>query len=133
MQLYCKWISISAALIIWIIKLWIRPFHLLNDGLQFFWGIAPNLIGSFVIPFVIYWFFTGKKFYLTYLVRYYLINNLKVICISGFLLLIINEYLQIIPIFGRTFDYYDIFFSAMGLSISYIVFGKLLYKYEVAV
>jgi hypothetical protein len=51
--------------------------------------------------------------------------NLRSVCLLGFGLLIFNEYLQMIPIFGRTFDYFDILFSAMGLMLSYFVFGKL--------
>ncbi len=133
MKLYCKWVVISGALLIWTIKLAIRPYHLLDDQLKFFWGIAPNLIGSFVIPFAVYWFFTGKRFFVTHVVRFYLINDLKMVCISFFLLLVLNEYLQLIPVFGRTFDYFDILFSAVGLCFSTFVFGKLIRKYEFSI
>jgi len=45
--------------------------------------------------------------------------------VTVFGMLVVNEYLQLIPIFGRTFDYFDIIFSAIGLSASYFVFGKI--------
>jgi hypothetical protein len=46
----------------------------------------------------------------------------------GFGMLIVNEYLQLIPFFGRTFDYNDIIFSLVGLMVSHFVFGKLQQK-----
>jgi hypothetical protein len=51
----------------------------------------------------------------------------------GFAMLVTNEYLQQVPFFGRTFDYFDILFSAIGLMASYFVFGKIysrfIYRY----
>jgi hypothetical protein len=43
-------------------------------------------------------------------------------------MLVINEYLQQIPFFGRTFDISDILFSALGLLVSYFVFSGLLFR-----
>jgi glycopeptide antibiotics resistance protein len=48
----------------------------------------------------------------------------------GFGMLVINEYLQLIAVFGRTFDYFDIFFSFAGLSLSYFVYGRLMRKMQ---
>ena len=81
--------------------------------------LAPNLIGTFLLPFGAYWFFK----------KYFLMRNsdeVKLTCIAGLILVIINEYLQLIPIFGRTFDYLDIFASFIGISIGYAVFVKLM-------
>jgi len=33
--------------------------------------------------------------------------------------------MQLIPVFGRTFDYNDILFSSVGLVASYFVFNKI--------
>jgi hypothetical protein len=49
----------------------------------------------------------------------------------GLGMLIINEYLQLIPIFGRTFDVYDIIFSMVGLLTSYFAFSKVQQRYAV--
>jgi len=49
-------------------------------------------------------------------------------CCFGLLLVIINEYLQLIPVFGRTFDYLDILASVAGAFIGYFVFARLMVK-----
>jgi glycopeptide antibiotics resistance protein len=116
---YSRIVVISGTLLIWLIKFLIRPFDLYADWLTPVVGFAPNLIGSFLLPFGAYWLF--KKYFL-------LRNNydLKITCAFGLLLVIINEYLQLIPVFGRTFDYLDIFASFLGTSIGYIVFARLM-------
>jgi len=43
----------------------------------------------------------------------------------GFGMLVVNEYMQLFPIFGRTFDYNDILFSSVGLIASYFAFNKI--------
>lgn len=50
----------------------------------------------------------------------------------GFGMLVVNEYLQRISVFGRTFDYNDILFSSVGLITAYFVFGKMQRKHLVA-
>jgi glycopeptide antibiotics resistance protein len=116
---YSRIVVISGTLIIWLIKFLIRPFDLYADWLTPFIGFAPNLIGTILLPFGAYWLF--KKYFL-------LRNNfdLKITCAVGLLLVIINEYLQLIPVFGRTFDYLDIFASFLGTSIGYIIFARLM-------
>lgn len=124
---------IAGALIIWSVKFGIRPFYHFPQPVGFFLGIAPNLLGSFLIPFAACWFFSGKFFLLARIFRIHSVNDLKMVCMMGFGMLVLNEYLQLIPFFGRTFDYYDIFFSFAGLLLSYFVFSKMhtrmLYRY----
>jgi hypothetical protein len=120
-----KWIVIVGTLIIWLIKFGIRPIYDLGQPMNFFLGIAPNLIGSFLIPFGACWFFSGREFLIARIFRIQSLADLRLVCLMGFGMLVINEYLQLIPIFGRTFDYFDIIFSAIGLSASYFVFGKI--------
>lgn len=119
-----KWIVIVGTLIIWLIKFGIRPNYDLGQPMNFFLGIAPNLIGSFLIPFGACWFFSGREFLIARIFRIQSLADLRLVCLIGFGMLVINEYLQLIPIFGRTFDYFDIIFSVIGLSASYFVFGK---------
>lgn len=49
----------------------------------------------------------------------------------GFGMLVVNEYMQLVPLFGRTFDYNDILFFSVGLAVSYFVFGKIQQYYRV--
>ncbi len=125
----CKWVVICGALLIWTIKLIIRPLEIWHDA-NFFWGIAPNLIGSFLLPFGAYWLFSGKDFLLARLFRIRSVYDLRIFCLVGLGMLIINEYLQLLPVFGRTFDIFDMVFSFAGLMVAYFTFGRLQLKYE---
>jgi VanZ like family len=124
----------AGTLLIWTIKYGLRPNIVFPELITFFLGIAPNFLGSFLLPFAACWFFGGKERYLS---RFFRIRNqaeLKQFCLLGFLLLLINEYLQLIPVFGRTFDYFDILFSMAGLGLGYLVFSrKLQLDYTVSV
>ncbi|HEU4576061.1 MAG TPA: hypothetical protein VFS36_13745 [Chitinophagaceae bacterium] len=120
------WCLITGTLIIWTIKFIIRPFHLYDHSFQLLLGVAPNLLGAFLIPFGACWFSSKEKIRFSKFFRVTSLTDLRLLCLVGFVLLVINEYLQLIPVFHRTFDYLDILFSAVGLTVSYIVFGKLL-------
>ncbi len=125
----CKWVVICGTLLIWAIKLIIRPLQIWQDA-SFFWGIAPNLIGSFLLPFGAYWFFSGKDFLVARFFRIRSAYDLRIFCLLGLGMLIINEYLQLLPVFGRTFDIYDMLFSFTGLLAAYFTFSRLQFKYE---
>jgi hypothetical protein len=120
-----KWIIITGTLLIWMIKFLIRPLHLFDDPARFFLNIAPNLFGSFLIPFGAYWFFSGRNFMIARMFRIASPYDLRLVCLMGFGMVVVNEYLQLIPFFGRTFDYNDILFSSVGLMASYFVFVKI--------
>jgi len=118
-----KWTVITGTLVIWLIKFGIRPYYDLGQPMNFFLGVAPNLLGSFLIPFGAYWIFTGRGFLLARIFKIHSIPDLRNVCLLGFAMVSVNEYLQLIPFFGRTFDHFDIIFSVIGLSASYFVFG----------
>jgi len=120
-----KRLLIIGTLTIWTIKFIVRPLHLFDDPALFFLNIAPNLLGSFLIPFGAYWFFSGKNFWLARVFKISCAYDLRLVCLLGFGMLVVNEYLQLIPFFGRTFDPNDIYFSSVGLFVSYFVFGWL--------
>ncbi len=120
-----KWVVITGALIIWTIKLVIRPIQPGGEATQYFLNVAPNLLGSFLIPFGACWFFSGRNFLVARIFKLECQYDLRLVCLMGFGMLVVNEYLQLIPYFGRTFDYNDILFSSVGLIISCIVFGKI--------
>ena len=116
---------IVGTLVVWLIKFGLRPYFEFGQPTNFFLGIAPNLVGSFLIPFAAHWFFSGRDFFVAKIFSINSLADLRNVCLLGFVMLVINEYLQLIPLFGRTFDYFDIAFSAIGLSASYLVFGRI--------
>lgn len=117
---------IIGTLMIWTIKYIIRPNCRGDEDLLFILGIAPNLLGSFLVPFGACWFFQGKDNIVARFFQVRSIPELRNVCVIGFILLVINEYLQKIRFFGRTFDYYDIIFSMIGLLVAYLVFSRKL-------
>lgn len=121
---WSKWLVVSGTLIIWLIKFIIRPYIHIPALLKPLSGISPNLIGAFLLPFGARWLF-NKYFVLRTLWQ------LKITCLFGLALVVMNEYLQMIPLFGRTFDYMDILASAAGVSIGYAAFARLMVKYSV--
>jgi hypothetical protein len=126
-----KWFIIIGTLIIWAIKFIIRPLQLFDDPTRFFLNIAPNLLGSFLIPFGAYWFFCGRNYLVARIFKIETPYDLRLVCLLGFGMLIVNEYLQLIHFFGRTFDLNDILFSSVGLIASHFVFGKLQQRFQV--
>ncbi len=115
------YVVVSGTLLIWMIKFIIRPFVHIPHAWKPFVGLAPNLIGSFLLPFGACWLF--RRFF-----RLETRQELTFTCCFGLLLVIINEYLQRIPLFGRTFDYLDIISSVIGVFIGHLVFAKLMTK-----
>lgn len=132
LKLISKHFVIAGTLLIWIIKYIVRPLNLFDEPGRFFLGIAPNLFGSFLIPFGAYWFFSGRNHLIARIFRIQSAFDLKMVCMLGFGMLVVNEYLQRISVFGRTFDYNDILFSSVGLITAYFVFGKMQRKHLVA-
>lgn len=124
LQLFSKRIAITGALLIWTIKYLLRPHLVFPEPMGFIFGIAPNLIGSFLLPFFASWLLSGKDSLPARMFRITHPAELRNFCILSFLLLVVNEYLQQLPVFGRTFDYFDILFSLIGLLLSFFVFGR---------
>src|ERR1041385_6999638 len=104
---YSRLIVVCGTLVIWTIKLIIRPFGFYSAWLTPAIGCAPNLVGAFLLPFGAYWLF--KKYF-----AFQNIADVRLTCWFGLLLVIVNEYLQLIPVFGRTFDPLDILASFVG-------------------
>ena len=114
-----KWIMITGTLLIWTVKFIIRPFVHIPVSIKPLMGFAPNLIGSFLLPF-------GACLFFQRVFRLETSRDLTFSCSFGLLLVIINEYLQLIPVFGRTFDYLDIFSSVIGVFCGHLVFARLM-------
>ncbi|MEP6512404.1 MAG: hypothetical protein ABJA79_00950 [Parafilimonas sp.] len=119
LKTYSRWIVIEGTLLIWIVKFIVRPFMYIPEFFKPMIGISPNLIGSFLLPFSACWLF--QKYF-----RLHTIADLKITCWFGLLLVIINEYLQLIPFFGRTFDPLDILASFAGVYMGYYFFSRLM-------
>jgi hypothetical protein len=126
MKTKAKSILVAGILLIMLIKLVIRPYFHSTGLLQYLLGIAPNLLGSFLVPLGIPLLPQRLK---TSSARLLFFNNshqLAWVCTAVFIALTCNEYLQLIPVFGRTFDYHDLLASAVGL---FTAFFYLRYKY----
>lgn len=118
---YSKWIVIAGTLLIWFVKFFVRPYLHVPAGLQLLVDVSPNLIGSFLLPFGACWLFK----------KYFLLENamhLKLTCAAGLLLVIADEYIQLVPFFGRTFDMLDILSSFAGAAAGYYVYAKMMTK-----
>ena len=118
---FCRYAVIMGTLIIWTIKWALRPYLHFSQPTKYLLGIAPNLLGSFLLPFGCYWLL--RRF-----IDLHDEKQFKWFCIICFVLLIINELLQLIPVFGRTFDYSDIAASGLGLMGAYFFCGKYLFR-----
>ena len=118
---FCRYAVIVGTMIIWIIKWALRPYLHFSQPTKYLLGIAPNLLGSFLLPFGCYWL-------LSRFINLHDDKQFKLFCVVCFALLIINELLQLIPVFGRTFDYSDIAASGVGLTAAYFFCGKYLFR-----
>ena len=130
LRAFCKRLVIAGTLFIWIIKLLVRPYLPLDGSLNFVMGVTPNLVGSFLVPFGAYWIYTHPQFFNGRLLRFNFFSDMRIVCLFGFSLIVVNEYLQLIPVFGRTFDYFDIVSSALGLAVSYYSFLQVQRKFS---
>src|SRR5215208_2304440 len=99
LRIYSKWLVIAGTLTIWIVKFFVRPYIHLDAPLKFITGVSPNLLGSFLLPFAAYWLYTHPQFFNGRLLRFNFFSDTRIVCLFGFLLVGINEYLQLIPFF----------------------------------
>jgi hypothetical protein len=121
LKIFCKYSVIAGTLLIWIIKFALRPYINFAQPAKYLLGIAPNLLGSFLLPLGCYWL-------LNKYINLHIDKQFRWFCAVCFCLLVINEMLQLIPVFGRTFDYSDIAASAAGLTSAYLLCSKYLFK-----
>jgi len=117
----CRTSVIAGTICIWIIKWGLRPYFHFDQPTKYFLGIAPNLLGSFLLPLGCHWLL--RKY-----INLFEDAQLRAFCTISFILLVINELLQLIPFFGRTFDYSDIAASAIGLLGSYFFCSNYFFK-----
>lgn len=117
-------IVITGVLLILVVKSFIRP-GCVGDpkAIVFLFGIFPNLLGSFLLPVGVF-MFEESLFFL------HEKSSLALYCFCCFCALVLNEYLQMIPLFMRTFDYYDIIASAIGLAAGFIVTSNIMLQTE---
>lgn len=112
---------IAGTLVIWSIKLFVRPMVHLSQPAQLIIDIAPNLLGAFLLPFGCCWL-------LSKYVNLQRPAHLLFFNTTCFILLIVNELLQLVPVFGRTFDVYDIAASAAGLAAATVALNNYFFK-----
>lgn len=117
MQKNKKWILITGLCLIVLVKFFIRPFVSVPPEFYLYRDVAPNLISAFLIPF-------GADLFLKRWVPIFDKRFVLLICLLGLIVITLNELAQLFPVFGRTFDYYDLIFSLIGVSIGYLVFTR---------
>ncbi len=122
LKTFSRWTVLIGTFIIWTVKFLLRPYMHIAPEWKIISGIAPNFIGSFLLPFGACWFF--QRFF-----RLQNLQDLRITCWFGLILVVINEYLQLIPVFGRTFDYFDILSSFVGVYFGYVAFAKVMVRY----
>ena len=128
---YSKWIVLTGAVLILFIKLYIRPYVPLEGVVNYMEGVAPNFIAAFVMPFGAYWLYTHPLFFNGLLLRFPFFSDTRLVSLFGFTLIVINEYFQLMPVWGRTFDYLDIVSSAIGQLSAYYAFILLQRKLSI--
>jgi hypothetical protein len=107
------------------VKLAIRPLYYELPVVGFLLGIAPNFISAFALPFLLHCLPAMRIRPVSAMLDVLTPSKLRLCCALGFGLLVINEVFQLASVFGRTFDYYDILFSAFGLAGGYFVFSRM--------
>ena len=115
----CRNFLVTGTILVLIVKLWLRPYLHAHGISIYILGVFPNLMGSFLVPFGLIYFFQNKESILGRLFGIQCQGNLLQVCMLSFCMLVVNEYLQLLPIFGRTFDYADIASSFVGLLLAY--------------
>lgn len=120
-----KWITIAGIVFIFIVKFYIRPYIHIPDFLQPVVDVAPNYMGCAILPFAIQWL--CKKY-----IRFINSFEIQLMCGASLALVIVNEFLQLIPVFRRTFDVLDIVFSFAGIITGYYLFTFFVQKESVS-
>lgn len=122
---YSRAIVVFCILLILLVKYIIRPYVHIPGAVQVMVDIAPNLFGSFMLPFGISWLLGGYF-------KIQAIIDLKRICLLSLIVIIVNEYLQLISVFGRTFDYLDIIASFISTAAAYFMYNRLAFRIRLA-
>lgn len=117
MQQHKKWILIIGLFLIVLVKFIIRPFVAVPPSLSLYRDVAPNLISAFLIPF-------GADLFLKRWIQLIDKRSVLWLCIVGLVIISLNEIAQLFPVFRRTFDYFDLVFSLIGVSLGYLVFTR---------
>lgn len=115
MQQYKRWILVIGIIFILLVKFIIRPFIVVPSSLFLFRDVAPNLICAFLIPF-------GADLFLKKWISLTAKRNVFLVCLLGLVVITFNELAQLFPVFRRTFDYFDLVFSMIGVTLGYLVF-----------
>jgi hypothetical protein len=114
-------LGLSTFLVILLIKYGIRPLWY-HHGVWGFWlGIAPNALSALVFPAV---WLGMREHRLVQRFTPMACQPLGPACLTALLVIGINETCQLHPVFGRTFDVYDLLFSAAGIFVGYRCFTR---------
>lgn len=123
MYLSSSVVLFTGTILIWLIKWVVRPVYGADPQtfFGFLLGVAPNFLGSLLIPFAAAWLQNWP----TILGAFFRVDTprfLQRTCIFGYALVVVNESLQLLPVFGRTFHWNDLLFSIAGTVLSFYLF-----------
>jgi hypothetical protein len=110
-------IAVCWALII-LIKFVLRPIYFNDPNFSLLLGIGPNFLASFSGIFI------AHKL-LQYSFWFNFNVPIKIALLVWWLVAILNEVLQLIPLFGRTFDWLDMLASMFAIPFSYWAYTKI--------
>lgn len=116
-----RWTVLLGLALILVVKFMVRPYIHIPVPWKPVIGLLPNLICAFMLPFAACWLFE----------RYFgmqTMRQLQIACWFGLVGIVINEFFQLMPVFGRTFDYLDILSSFTGVFFGYVVYARLMLK-----
>jgi|GWRWMinimDraft_6_1066014.scaffolds.fasta_scaffold10614_2 hypothetical protein len=116
-----KIITLSGVIVFAIVKFYLRELKIQNDFISFILNIYPNFLAGLMIPML----FLFKYEFIAFDRIKKFDRKIKFIMLATLLFLIFEEYR---PTFGssKTFDFWDMIFSAVGLIVFYMVYKTLL-------
>lgn len=108
------WLAASCAAIV-LVKWGMRPWLYQEPVLGFALGVAPNCLAGFGFPFLLNRLHAWRLGLPRWWPALHTGAALQRALLWGWLALFVNELFQLLPVFGRTFDYWDLVFSGIGL------------------
>jgi hypothetical protein len=113
-------IPVTCVIMVWLVKLFIRPYFSFPYPVKFLLGIAPNFLDGFLLPFAITW---ARSYIPVTLSKYGVMvkpeRTLRYSCLLTFLFLILVEGMQLFSFSMHTYDHWDIAASAVGVALAY--------------
>jgi len=116
---YSAIIILAGLFTMFYVQYYLRPHYAPHNLLKIVMGCLPNLISAIILPYAGFWL-------LNRWLNFYSLLTQDIIHITTCLFLISYEMLQLIPVLGKTFDYFDITATIAGTIISSLCMKELI-------